>query len=243
VIECVTENVCALPETMRSPSILIIDDEPQIRKLLTITLQANEYDVHEAANGNEGVKLVSIDPPDLVLLDLGLPDVSGHEVLTHLREWFSNPIIIISIPSDEQDVIKALDNGANDYLVKPFRTDDLIARVRAALRKAGSKPNVPTVSFNNLAIDFANRVVTKNNAPLDLTATEYSLLCLLARNDGKILTYQFLLNKVWGEAHQDQTQYLKVFIAQLRKKIETDPNRPRHIITESGIGYRFQGTT
>lgn len=227
---------------MRSPSILIIDDEPQIRKLLTITLQANDYEVREACNGNEGIRLVSIDPPDLVLLDLGLPDVHGHEVLKHLREWFSNPIIVISVLSNEQDIIEALDNGANDYLVKPFRTDELIARIRAALRKAGSKPNVPIASFNNLAIDFANRIVTKNNSPLNLTPTEYSLLSLFARNDGKVLTYQFLLSKVWGGTHLEQSQYLKAFIAQLRKKIETDPNRPKYIITESGIGYRFQGT-
>src|SRR5262245_41286115 len=193
------------------PSILIIDDEPQIRKLLAITLQANDYEVREAANGSEGVKLVSVDPPDLVLLDLGLPDVNGHEVLKHLREWYSNPIIIISIRSDEQDIIKALDDGANDYLVKPFRTDELIARIRAALRKAGSKPNVPIASFDNLAIDFANRVVTKNNSTLNLSATEYSLLSLLARNDGKILTYQFLLNKIWGDANQEQSQQLKAF--------------------------------
>lgn len=226
---------------MNSHSILIIDDEAQIRKLLTITLQSNHYKVIEAATGKEGIKLVSNHAPDLVLLDLGLPDESGHEVLKHLREWFTNPIVIISVQSNEEDIISALDNGANDYLVKPFRTGELLARIRSALRKAGSEPNIPTVTFSDLSIDFANRVVKKSNSVIKLTATEYSLLSLLAKNDGKVLTHQFLLNQVWGSSHQNESQYLRVFIAQLRKKIETDPNRPLYIITESGIGYRFIG--
>jgi two-component system KDP operon response regulator KdpE len=226
---------------MNKSSILIIDDEPQIRKMLTITLQSNDYRVLEASTGREGVIQVSTRPPDLVLLDLGLPDENGHDVLKHLREWYSNPVIIISVQSNEQDIIKALDNGANDYLVKPFRTGELLARIRSALRKAGSEPNIPTLNFKDLSIDFANRVVKKNNVAVKLTATEYSLLSLLAGNDGKVLTHQFLLNQVWGPSHQNESQYLRVFIAQLRKKIETDPNRPEHIITESGIGYRFIG--
>lgn len=226
---------------MNSHSILIIDDEAQIRKLLTITLQSNHYKVIEAATGKEGIKLVSNHAPDLVLLDLGLPDESGHEVLKHLREWFTNPIVIISVQSNEEDIISALDNGANDYLVKPFRTGELLARIRSALRKAGSEPNIPTATFSDLSIDFANRVVKKSNSVIKLTATEYSLLSLLAKNDGKVLTHQFLLNQVWGSSHQNESQYLRVFIAQLRKKIETDPNRPLYIITESGIGYRFIG--
>jgi two-component system, OmpR family, KDP operon response regulator KdpE len=224
-----------------SQSILIIDDEAQIRKLLTITLQSNNYKVIEAATGNDGVKLVSSHTPDLVLLDLGLPDESGHDVLKHLREWFSNPILIISIQTNEEDIVKALDNGANDYLIKPFRTGELLARIRSALKKAGSEPNIPTAVFNELSIDFANRVVKKNNATVKLTATEYSLLSLFARNDGKVLTHQFLLKQVWGSSQVNESQYLRVFVAQLRKKIETDPNRPRYIITESGIGYRFIG--
>jgi two-component system, OmpR family, KDP operon response regulator KdpE len=224
-------------------SILVIDDEAQIRKLLTITLQSNHYKVIEAATGRDGVKLVSSQTPDLVLLDLGLPDESGHEVLKHLREWFSNPILIISVQTNEEDIVKALDNGANDYLVKPFRTGELLARIRSALKKAGSEPNIPTAQFNDLSIDFANRVVKKNNALIRLTATEYSLLSLFARNDGKVLTHQFLLKQVWGSSHVNESQYLRVFVAQLRKKIETDPNRPTYIITESGIGYRFMGNT
>ncbi len=224
-----------------SQSILIIDDEPQIRKLLTITLQSNNYKVIEAATGNEAVKLVSSYTPDLVLLDLGLPDESGHDVLKHLREWFSNPILIISVQSNEEDIVKALDNGANDYLIKPFRTGELLARIRSALKKSGIEPNIPTAVFNDLSIDFANRVVKKRNAIVKLTVTEYSLLSIFARNDGKVLTHQFLLKQVWGPSHINESQYLRVFIAQLRKKIETNPNRPTYIITESGIGYRFIG--
>ena len=224
-----------------SQSILIIDDEAQIRKLLTITLQSNGYKILEAGTGKDGIALVSSQTPDLVLLDLGLPDESGHDVLKHLREWFSNPIVIISVQTSEEDIVKALDNGANDYLVKPFRTGELLGRIRSALKKAGSEPNLPTAKFNDLSIDFANRVVKKGPAIIKLTATEYSLLSLFARNDGKVLTHQHLLKQVWGPSHLNESQYLRVFIAQLRKKIETDPNRPKYIITESGIGYRFTG--
>jgi two-component system KDP operon response regulator KdpE len=228
---------------MNGNSVVIIDDEPQIRKLLTITLQSNNYQVTEAATGKEGIRLVSSLTPDIVLLDLGLPDESGHEILKHLREWFTNPVMIISVQSNEGDIVKALDNGANDYLVKPFRTGELLARIRSALRKAGSEPNIPTATFGDLAIDFANRIVKKNNAAIKLTATEYALLSLFARNDGKVLTHQYLLRKVWGPSQQNESQYLRVFVAQLRKKIETDPNRPSFIVTESGIGYRFIGSS
>jgi two-component system, OmpR family, KDP operon response regulator KdpE len=226
---------------MDSTSILIIDDEAQIRKLLTITLQSNDYKVSEAATGKEGLKLVASHPPDLVLLDLGLPDENGHEVLRHLREWYTNPVIIISVQSSEEEIVKALDNGANDYLTKPFRTGELLARIRTALRNAIDDSNNPVMEFQDLMIDFANRIVKKNNHAIKLTATEYSLLALLAKNEGKVLTHQYLLNQVWGPTHQNESQYLRVFIAQLRKKIETDPNRPAHILTESGVGYRFIG--
>jgi len=228
---------------MNSYSILVIDDEAQIRKMLAITLQSNQYKVIEAATGKEGIMLVSSHMPDLVLLDLGLPDESGHEVLRHIREWYTNPVIIISVQQSEEDIIKALDNGANDYLVKPFRTGELLARIRSTLRKLGSPLNNAAMVFNNLSIDFANRVVKKNNVLVKLTSTEYSLFSLLAQHDGKVLTHQFLLRHVWGSSHQNESQYLRVFIAQLRKKIETDPNRPVHIITESGIGYRFIGNS
>jgi two-component system KDP operon response regulator KdpE len=226
---------------MNNPSILIVDDEAQIRRLLTITLQSDGYQVMEASSGKEAIKIASDKRPEVVLLDLGLPDENGHEILKRLREWFTNPVIIISVQSSEEDIVKALDNGANDYLIKPFRTGELLARIRSALRKAGSEPNKSLVEFNDLSIDFANRIVKKNNVLIKLTATEYSLLSLLTRNDGKVLTHQYLLNKVWGPSYHNQSQYLRVFIAQLRKKIESDPNRPAFIVTESGIGYRFIG--
>lgn len=228
---------------MSNTSILIIDDEAQIRKLLTITLQSNDYKAYEASNGKEGLALVASHPPDLILLDLGLPDENGHEVLKHLREWYSNPIIIVSVQSAEADIVRALDNGANDYLIKPFRTGELLARIRSALRKSTSEPNIPNANFQDVSIDFVNRVVKKNEVAVKLTVTEYSLFSLLARNEGKVLTHQYLLNQIWGASHQNESQYLRVFIAQLRKKIETDPNRPAHIITESGVGYRFVGHT
>jgi two-component system KDP operon response regulator KdpE len=224
---------------MNNASILVIDDEVQIRKLLSITLQSFEYKVLEAATAKEGLQLVASHPPDLILLDLGLPDENGHEVLRHLREWYSNPVIILSVQSSEEDIVKALDNGANDYLVKPFRTGELVARIRSALRKAAMDENTPVLEFEDLSIDFAARTVKKNNVPIKLTATEYTLLALMAKNEGKVLTHQYMLNQVWGPTYRNESQYLRVFIAQLRKKIETDPNRPTHIITESGVGYRF----
>lgn len=222
-------------------TILIIDDEAQIRKLLSITLQSHDYKVLEATTGKEGLTYVATHPPDLILLDIGLPDQSGHDVLKHLRDWFSNPIIIVSVQNNEEDIVRALDNGANDYLIKPFRTGELLARIRSALRTANHEINNPIADFNNLSIDFANRVVKKNGHSIKLTTTEYALLSLFAQNDGKVLTHQYLLKHVWGVTHQNEAQYLRVFVAQLRKKIENDPNRPEHIITESGVGYRFIG--
>lgn len=224
---------------MSNPSILIIDDEAQIRKLLTITLHANDFNVQEAVTAKEGLTKVASHPPDLVLLDLGLPDESGHEVLRHLREWYANPVIILSVQNTEEDIVKALDNGANDYLVKPFRTGELMARIRSVLRKASPDENNPVAQFDDISIDFAARTVKRDNLVIKLTATEYSLLALMTKNEGKVLTHQFLLNQVWGPSYRNESQYLRVFVAQLRKKIESDPNRPRHIVTESGVGYRF----
>lgn len=228
---------------MNSASILIIDDEAQIRRLLTITLQSNGYNVFEATTGKEGVSFMAHQTPDLVMLDIGLPDESGHDVLKHLREWYSNPVIIISVQSNEEDIVKALDSGADDYIVKPFRTGELLARVRSALRKVTGEANKSIVNFEGLTIDFAGRTVTRENVPVKLTLKEYSLLALFARNEGKALTHQYLLRQIWGSSHQNESQYLRVFVAQLRKKIEKDPNRPEYIITESGVGYRFIGRT
>lgn len=224
---------------MNSPLILVIDDEVQIRKLLEITLQSNHYRTNEAVNAKEGLILAANHPPDLIILDLGLPDESGHVVLQRLREWYTKPIIILSVQSDEEDIIKALDNGANDYLIKPFRTGELLARIRSALRASTSEQDNTVIGSNDLEIDLAARTVKRKKEIIKLTATEYSLLALFAKNEGRVLTHQHLLREVWGPGYLNQSQYLRVFIAQLRKKIENDPNRPEHIITESGVGYRF----
>jgi two-component system KDP operon response regulator KdpE len=224
---------------MNNASVLIIDDEAQIRKLLTITLQSYDYKVREAATAKDGLIQVANHPPDLVLLDLGLPDENGHDVLRHLREWYSNPILILSVQSSEEDIVKALDNGANDYLIKPFRTGELVARIRSALRLHSPEESNHILESRDLYIDFASRLVKLNHVPVKLTATEYSLLALLAKNEGKVLTHQYLLTQVWGPSYRNESQYLRVFVAQLRKKIESDPNRPVHIVTESGVGYRF----
>ena len=193
----------------------------------------------EAINAREGLLMAANHPPDLILLDLGLPDESGHIVLEKLREWYTKPIIILSVQSSEEDIVKALDAGANDYLVKPFRTGELLARIRSLLRSSSSESENPILTSNDLQIDLSLRIVKKNNEPIKLTVTEYNLLALLIKNEGKVLTHQYLLRAIWGPSYISQSQYLRVYIAQLRKKIEDDLNKPRHIITESGIGYRF----
>lgn len=219
----------------------MIDDEVQIRKLLTITLQSNGYRVSEAETGKLGLIAAANHPPDLVLLDIGLPDASGHEVLEKLREWYTKPVVILSVQSGEEDIVRALDNGADDYLVKPFRTGELLARIRTALRKADDEVSEPVTDYRGLVIDMAARTVKKNGEAVKLTATEYTLLITLVKNEGKVLTHQYLLKQVWGPQYVSESQYLRVFVAQLRKKIENDPNRPEHIMTESGVGYRFTG--
>jgi two-component system KDP operon response regulator KdpE len=224
---------------MNNPQVLLIDDEAQIRKLLQITLGSNGYTVHEATTAKEGLAVAGDQPTDLILLDLGLPDESGHDVLKKLRRWYHKPIIIISAQSDEEDIVTALGNGANDYITKPFRTAELLARLRTATKPVAAKENNPLIDFNNLTIDLSKHTVFKNNEPVKLTVTEYNLLALLAGNSGQVLTHHFLLHRIWGPGYTDQSQYLRVFIAQLRKKIEDDPNRPAFIITESGVGYRF----
>jgi len=227
---------------MSNAIILIIDDEVQIRKLLQITLESNEYSVLQAATAKEGMIIAATHPPDLILLDIGLPDISGHEVLLELRQWYTKPIVILSVQSSEEDIVKALDNGANDYLIKPFRTGELLARIRSALRGNINDENDPVLDCGNLQIDLALRVVKKNGEIIKLTTTEYALLALFAKNEGKVLTHHYLLKEVWGPGYISQSQYLRVFIAQLRKKIEADANRPKYIVTESGVGYRFAAT-
>lgn len=225
---------------MNKAQILIIDDEPQIRKLLQINLESNDYKVIQASTGKEGLTLSASHLPDLILLDIGLPDKSGHQILKELREWYNKPIIILSVQDSENDIVSALDNGATDYLTKPFRTGELLARIRSAIRRSQSDINESSIICGNIEIDLVARIVKRNNEVVRLTSTEYNLLSLFARNEGKVLTHQYILKEIWGYGYQTETQYLRVFVGTLRKKIEENPNNPQHIITESGVGYRFQ---
>ncbi len=224
---------------MNKASILVIDDEPQMRKLLQITLQSNDFTFNEASTAKEGMMMAANHPPDMIVLDLGLPDEDGHIVLKKLREWYTKPIIILSVQNAEESIVTALDNGANDYLVKPFRTGELLARIRSALRDAVTEDSNPILIHGNLEINLHARTIKKNNEAIKLTTTEYTLLALFVKHEGKVLTHQYLLKEVWGPGYINQSQYLRVFIAQLRKKIEQDANRPELIVTESGVGYRF----
>lgn len=225
---------------MNKAEILIIDDEPQIRKLLQINLESNDYKVVQASTGKEGLILSANHPPDLVLLDIGLPDKSGHEILKELREWYNKPIIILSVQDNETDIVSALDNGATDYLTKPFRTGELLARIRSAIRRSQKTENNSTIICGDIEIDLISRTVKRKGETVKLTSTEYNLLALFAKNEGKVLTHQFILKEIWGYSYQTETQYLRVFVGTLRKKLEENPNSPKHILTESGVGYRFQ---
>lgn len=226
---------------MSRNEILIIDDEPQIRKLLEITLKSNDYKTFLAETGHEGILLAANHTPELILLDLGLPDKSGHEVLKELRQWYRKSVIILSVQNSEHDIVTALDNGATDYLCKPFRTAELLARIRSAIRRNHNIDNNSNVFvIGNLEIDLTAHTVKKNNEIIKLTSTEYNLLVLFAKHEGSVLTHQYILKEIWGVGSQAETQYLRVFVAALRKKIEDSPNEPIHIITENGVGYRFQ---
>lgn len=220
-------------------NILIIDDEVQIRRLLEISLSAHDYTTSFASNGKLGLIAAATYNPNLIILDLGLPDIDGLDLLVELRTWFTKPVIVLSVRNSEDDIVKALDKGANDYLTKPFRSGELIARIRTAIRLSEEKKDNPLLEFGQLNIDMVNHVVRKNGEIIKLTSTEFSLLALLARNHGRVLTHQSILKEIWGYGYQEQTQYLRVFIAQLRKKIEDIPSKPVLLITESGIGYRF----
>ncbi|MGN6543223.1 MAG: response regulator [Ginsengibacter sp.] len=225
---------------MNKAEILIIDDEPQIRKLLEIALESNDYKVLQAETGKEGVIQAANHPPQLILLDIGLPDKSGHEILKELRHWYNKAIIILSVQNDETDIVAALDNGATDYLTKPFRTVELLARIRSAIRRNQTTNDTIVLEAGDLQIDLVARTVRKTKELVKLTSTEFNLISLFARNEGRVLTHQFILKEIWGVPYQTETQYLRVFVASLRKKIEDNPNQPEHIITESGVGYRFQ---
>lgn len=220
-------------------TILIIDDELQIRRLLEITLSANGYETIHSVNGKNGLIDAATYHPSLIILDLGLPDTDGQDILKKLREWFFKPIIVLSVRDSEEDIITALDNGANDYLTKPFRSGELLARIRAAIRSDNKKDDVSVFEIGSLEIDLVNHIAKRKGEILKLTSTEYSLLSLFAKNQGRVLTHQYILKEIWGYGYVEQTQYLRVFVAQLRKKIEENPSKPTLIITESGIGYRF----
>lgn len=224
---------------MNKAEILIIDDEPQIRKLLEITLESNDYKVWQAENGKTGIIMAANHPPELIILDLSLPDINGHDVLKELKLWYTKSIIILSVINNEVDIVKALDNGASDYLTKPFRSAELLARIRSAIRRNESMPIHSSYQIGDLNIDFAGRLVTINHEIIKLTNTEFNLLSLLIKNEGRVLTHSYILKEIWGIGSQTETQYLRVFIGTLRKKIEKNPNKPEHIITESGVGYRF----
>ena len=223
--------------------ILLIEDEPQMRRFLRITLQSNGYRLVETETGAEGLLQAASRNPDVVLLDLGLPDMDGFEVTTRLREWTQTPVIVISAREQEQDKVKALDAGADDYLTKPFNAGELLARIRVALRHAlrqRSGRQEPVFSLYNLRVDLAQRQVFLDDREVHLTPIEYKLLTTLIRHAGKVITHRQLLTEVWGAAHVNEVQYLRVYMTQLRHKLESDPARPRFLMNEPGIGYRLK---
>jgi len=223
------------------PHVLVIDDEPQILRALRTILTAKQFRVTTASRGEEGLALAAAQQPDLIILDLGLPDIDGFQVCARLREWSQVPIIVLSVRDSERDKVMALDRGADDYLTKPFGIEELLARIRVALRHSvqarGSKE--PVIEAGSLVIDLANHVVSREGEEVKLTATEFKLLAYLATNAGRVLTHQAILQQVWGPADADHTEYLRVYMRQLRKKLEANPDRPKMLITEPGVGYRF----
>ncbi len=225
---------------MNQSRILVVDDEPQIQRFLKPSLSAAGYEVVEAATGAEALKAVATQAPDLVILDLGLPDMDGKEVIASLRGWSDIPIVILSARDRESEKIAALDLGADDYIEKPFGVGELTARIRTALRHRGRKDAIPTImEIDGLTIDPVKRLVSRGGEMVHLTPKEYDLLLLLARHAGRVVTHRTLLTSVWGPAHGDDLHYLRVFIGQLRQKIERDPTQPRIVRTEPGVGYRM----
>ena len=219
--------------------ILVIDDEVQIRRLLRLTLESTGYTVREAENGSLGLNEAAVRRPDVVILDLSLPDLSGLEVLRRLREWSRLPVLILSVRGSESDKIAALDAGADDYLTKPFGGGELLARIRVLLRRAQPAAEPSIAQFGDIEVDFNQRTVTRGQEIIHVTAKEYALLRLLLQHRGKVLTHRQLLREVWGPAHETDTHYLRVHMANLRKKVEATPDQPRFLKTESGVGYRF----
>jgi len=221
-------------------TVLVVDDEPQIRRALATNLKARDYDVLQAATGEEALRLVAERRPDVVILDIGLPGMDGIEVVHGIRGWSDVPIIMLSVRRDESDKVEALDAGADDYLTKPFGMGELLARLRAALRRTGAAESEPVVDAGSLHIDLAAKRVLRDGVDVHLTPTEWGLVDQLARNQGKLVTQRQLLQAVWGPEYGTETHYLRVYMAALRRKLEDDPGRPRHFHTEPGMGYRFE---
>jgi two-component system KDP operon response regulator KdpE len=221
------------------PVAVIIDDEVQIRRLLRVALEGENYQVHEAENGQQGLVEIANRKPAIILLDLGLPDLDGLEVLKRLREWSEAPVLVLSVRDDEAGKVAALDAGADDYVTKPFGTPELLARLRAAQRKTRPAEEISVFKDGELIVDLAAHVVTRAGRELKLTATEYSLLRLFVKHPGRVLTHRYILREIWGPKSEEHRQYLRVYVTHLRQKIEVDPATPRLIKTESGIGYRF----
>ena len=220
--------------------ILVVDDDPHLLRALRITLQAHGYSVDTAPDGRTALSAAARNPPGLVVLDLGLPDMDGAAVLTELRRWSNAPVLVLSARHGSADKVDALDAGADDYITKPFGLEELLARLRALLRRAPDADESPTVTTADFTVDLGQRVVTRNGESVRLTPTEWSILELLVRNPGKLITQQQILSTVWGPAYAKEANYLRVYIAQLRRKLEADTGNPRHLLTEAGIGYRFR---
>lgn len=224
------------------PHVILIEDERQIRRFLRMTLESEGIAVTEAETGRHGLTEVGSRHPDLVILDLGLPDMDGVEVIRQLRAWSIVPILILSARSDELQKVRALDAGADDYLTKPFGSPELLARIRAHLRRrfsVSAQSGLPRFEFGDVVIDFSARQVTRAGQVVHLTPLEYKLLAALARNPGKVLTHAWLLREVWGSGHAERSHYLRIYMGHLRQKLEADPTRPTHIVTETGVGYRL----
>lgn len=219
--------------------ILIIDDELAIRRLLKVSLKSHDFEIIEAVNGQDGIQRAAMNRPDLIILDLGLPDMEGLKVLKAVREWSTTPVIVLTVRDSETEKISLLDAGANDYVTKPFSVAELLARVRAALRTVQQDDAESVFMNGKLAIDFAAHVVKLDGAEIKLTDTEYRLLSLLAKNAGKLMTQRQLLKEIWGMSAIERTHYLRIYVAQLRHKLEDDPARPQMIVTEPGVGYRM----
>jgi two-component system, OmpR family, KDP operon response regulator KdpE len=222
--------------------VLVIDDEPQILRTLRIDLSVRGYEVTTAATGAAALRAAAEQKPDVIVLDLGLPDMSGIDVLTGLRNWSKTPVIVLSARTDSGDKVEALDSGADDYVTKPFGMDELLARLRAAVRRSAvaADADEPVIETDSFTVDLAAKKVTKNGSEVHMTPTEWGMLEMLARNRGKLVGREELLKEVWGPAYAKETHYLRVYLAQLRRKLEDDPSKPKHLLTEAGMGYRFE---